>query len=887
MNPIPLPNQNNARQPRTNKGGSNQHRRFSFRPLNPESDSKLIHSWVSQPYASYWGMQHFSEAQVQASYQAMLAEPGRAVFLGCDENCKYGTTRFLMERYRVEQDPIADCYTPEASDIGMHLLLAPASTPEHGFSLAAMQSVMEFLFSDAAIQRVVVEPDVRNEKIHALNKRVGFFHSQRIQLGEKTAYLAHCTRAQFAASLTVAERIAAPEVLAHKAATPAHGPQALVGTPALAAESLTPEIWAVVNRNLIRKALSELSHERILKPEPISANNTKAASEEEIHPEHLHWYQLTPSQINSSAGNTSTSAHPKSAPLDATNTQPRVQYRFQARRLSLDHWHIEAASISRFIDDEPQPLDAVAFILEIRGYLNIAKERFPIYLEEITSTLCSAAYKLHRPHMNANDLALADFQTIESAMTEGHPCFIANNGRIGFDAADYRAFAPEAGAPITLLWLAAHKSRTHFACTPDLDATTLFEQELDLSTREQFNNQLRAKNLNPDDYWLMPVHPWQWFNKLASVYAPELANGNLIMLGYGDDAYFAQQSIRTFFNASQPHKRYVKTALSILNMGFMRGLSAYYMRATPAINQWLRELVDADHYLQSLGFDILREVASVGYELPYYDRALVGDNPYRRMLAALWRENPTTRLAPNQRLMTMAALLHVDEHNQALLPALIKASGFSTHAWLADYLRVYLTPLLHCFYQYKLVFMPHGENLILVLENHRPVGVFMKDIGEEICLQNSHMNLPEAVARIAIDLPEEMELLAIFTDVFDCYFRFLAATVDEHTELTHGDFWQLVADCAYQYQDDHPALAPRFERYDMFAKDFSLSCLNRLQLKNNLQMVNLENPAESLTLHGRLANPLSAFRRQPSNERDARSVASNHFAKKASAKVPA
>lgn len=838
--------------------GNYQRKQFSFRALNPETDSALIHSWVSQPYASYWGMQHFSQAQVQASYQAMLAEPGRAVFLGCDN----GTPQFLVERYSVEQDPIADCYTPQAGDIGMHLLLAPTDTPLHGFSLAVMQSVMAFLFSDASIQRVVVEPDFRNHKIHRLNKRVGFFHSQRIQLGEKTAYLAHCTRAQFSAALTVAERIAAPEVLVHKADNLSQGPQAMLDTPALAAQSLTPEIWAQVNRNLIRKALSELSHERILEPECMPITGATTDKPEQTKTEDLHWYQFTPSPF-SATGDTSKN-HATTAETQVTHAT--VQYRFQARRLSLDHWHIEAATISRFIDNQPQPLDAIAFILEIRGYLGIAKERFPIYLEEITSTLCSAAYKLHKPHLKAADLALADFQTIESEMTEGHPCFIANNGRIGFDAADYRAFAPEAGAPITLLWLAAHKSRAHFASTPDLDATTLFEQELDLSTREQFDNQLRAQGLNPGDYWLMPVHPWQWFNKLASVYAPEIASRKLIMLGYGDDTYFAQQSIRTFFNASQPHKRYVKTALSILNMGFMRGLSAYYMRATPAINQWLRELVDSDNYLQSLGFDMLREVASVGYDMPYYDRALVGDNPYRRMLAALWRENPTTRLQPNQRLMTMAALLHVDEHNQALLPALIKASGLSTQAWLADYLRAYLTPLLHCFYQYKLVFMPHGENLILVLENHRPTGVFMKDIGEEICLQNSDMALPESVSRIAITLPEDMELLAIFTDVFDCYFRFLAAIVDEHTELNHRDFWQLVADCVYQYQDDHPALAPRFQRYDIFADDFSLSCLNRLQLKNNLQMVNLENPAESLTLHGRLANPLAAFRRRSAIE---------------------
>ena len=55
--------------------------------------------------------------------------------------------------------------------------------------------------------------------------------------------------------------------------------------------------------------------------------------------------------------------------------------------------------------------------------------------------------------------AALDFQAIERSMTEGHPCFVANNGRLGFGIADYRSFAPEAGAPVQLEWIAVHRTR--------------------------------------------------------------------------------------------------------------------------------------------------------------------------------------------------------------------------------------------------------------------------------------------------------------------------------------------------------------------------------------------------------------------------------------------
>src|SRR5690606_12135675 len=264
-------------------------------------------------------------------------------------------------------------------------------------------------------------------------------------------------------------------------------------------------------------------------------------------------------------------------------------------------------------------------------------------------------------------------QAIEMAMTEGHPCFVANNGRIGFDAMDCRAYAPEAGAPVKLVWLAAHHSHTIFACNRELTYEKLLEQELAAADRERFERLLRDQALDPRDYRLIPVHPWQWFNKLATTFAPDIATRNLICLGYGSDRYRAQQSIRTFFNTDRPQRHYVKTALSILNMGFMRGLSPYYMSTTPAINDFIQDLVEQDPYLAQTGFSILREVAGVGYTSACFEEATDRNSPYRKMLSALWRESPLPRLREGQRPMTMAALLHVDREGRPLLPELIRA----------------------------------------------------------------------------------------------------------------------------------------------------------------------------------------------------------------------
>ena len=57
----------------------------------------------------------------------------------------------------------------------------------------------------------------------------------------------------------------------------------------------------------------------------------------------------------------------------------------------------------------------------------------------------------------------------------------------------------------------------------------------------------------------------------------------------------------------------MKTALSIQNMGFTRGLSPNYMGATPAINDWVADVVGDDPTLRGCGFTVLRERAAIGY----------------------------------------------------------------------------------------------------------------------------------------------------------------------------------------------------------------------------------------------------------------------------------
>ncbi|WP_316776154.1 IucA/IucC family protein [Streptomyces sasae] len=580
---------------------------------------------------------------------------------------------------------------------------------------------------------------------------------------------------------------------------------------------LTPERWEKANRLLIRKALAEFAHERLITPEEEGESYVVRSDDGLTH------------------------------------------YRFTAVRRALDHWQVAPESITRTRDGAELPLAALDFFIELKGSLGIGDEILPVYLEEISSTLSGTCYKLTKPQIPVAELVRSGFQAIETGMTEGHPCFVANNGRLGFGIHEYLSYAPETASPVRLVWLAAHRSRAAFTAGVGIEYESFVRDELGEETVERFARQLTDRGLDPADYLLIPVHPWQWWNKLTVTFAAEVARGYLVCLGEGDDEYLAQQSIRTFFNRSHPEKHYVKTALSVLNMGFMRGLSAAYMEATPAINDWLAQLIDNDPVLKSTGLSIIRERAAVGYRHLEYEQATDRYSPYRKMLAALWRESPVPSLQEGESLATMASLLHVDHEGASFAAALVERSGLTPTAWLRSYLRAYFTPLLHSFYAYALVFMPHGENVILVLKDGVVRRAVYKDIAEEIAVMDPDAVLPPEVRRIAVEVPEDMKLLSVFTDVFDCFFRFLAANLAAEGVLEEGDFWRTVAEVTREYQESVPELAEKFARYDMFAPEFALSCLNRLQLRDNRQMVDLADPSGALQLVGTLENPVAGF----------------------------
>ncbi|MFD7719766.1 IucA/IucC family protein [Streptomyces sp. NPDC059814] len=503
--------------------------------------------------------------------------------------------------------------------------------------------------------------------------------------------------------------------------------------------------------------------------------------------------------------------------------------------------------------------DPLLFLARARRLLGLDGATLGHLVRELTTTLTADA-RLDHGALTVAELADLDYAELEGHQT-GHPWIVANKGRLGFSATDASRFTPEARRPVRLPWIAVSSRIAAYRGVNSLAAAEqLYAQELDPAVRASFAAALRARGLDPDDYYCLPVHPWQWDEWIVPLFAPAIATGDIVPLHADPDLRLPQQSIRTFVNLERPDRHTVKLPLSILNTLVWRGLPTERTLAAPAVTGWVQGLRDSDPFLRdTCGVILLGEVASVTVEHPLYDHLPETPYQFKEILGAIWREPLLPRLAPGERARTLASLLLTDPQGRAFTAELVGRSGLTPTAWLTRLFAALLPPLLHFLYRYGTVFSPHGENAIVVFDDQDvPVRLAIKDFVDDVNVSArplpEHDTMPYDVRRVL--LTEEPAFLTQFihSGLFTGVFRFLSPLCEEQLGVPEAEFWSLVRAEILRHHARFPELKERFEMFDMLTPRIERLCLNRNRLHLDGYRDRPERPHAAV--HGTVPNPL-------------------------------
>jgi siderophore synthetase component len=495
----------------------------------------------------------------------------------------------------------------------------------------------------------------------------------------------------------------------------------------------------------------------------------------------------------------------------------------------------EADSVSRFLD-------------EVRARFTVVAEYLERFKRELENTVVKDAMALHHQARERGCLRDGDYDTIESRLVEAHPYHPCYKSRIGFDAIDNAAFGPEFAPTVRPLWLAVRKRH----CTPAAARhSEWLRTELGEARLDHFRSRLLALGESPDDYRLMPVHPWQWRRVIAVEYGWDRHHRHIVLLGESEDAYRPQQSIRTLANVSRPDRCYLKLALNIVNTSTMRGLAEHTVVNAPAISAGLKALARDDAYLNNrLRTVFLAETAAVSYRSPV-SPAPAGS------LACIGRESLHPYLDEGERALPFSALTAVDRDGRPLIDPWVTRDG--ARAWLAALLDAAVTPLVHLLYAHGVALEAHAQNMILLHRRGVPVRVAFKDFHDGVRFLRSeagrlrhfaaleetpeaHLNANRSSYIHAAEPDDVRDFL--YSAFFSMNLSELALFFSEHYAVAEGVFWAMTGACIDRYQRAFPELAARFSRFDLFAERVAVEAhtRRRLQSESELRVNRVNNP---------------------------------------------
>lgn len=162
--------------------------------LDPDGDLDLIHGWVTQGRARFWGLGELSREELRDTYAYVDTLPSHHAFLLWRD----GEAIALVQTYEPENDPVGECYPVQPGDVGIHFFLGGRGAPIAGLTTRVVAALAAWVFAEPEALRVVVEPDIDNAAAVARMRRVGFELGPVIELPTKRAQLAFLTRASAA-----------------------------------------------------------------------------------------------------------------------------------------------------------------------------------------------------------------------------------------------------------------------------------------------------------------------------------------------------------------------------------------------------------------------------------------------------------------------------------------------------------------------------------------------------------------------------------------------------------------------------------------------------------------------------------------------------------------
>ncbi|MEW6282727.1 MAG: IucA/IucC family protein [Candidatus Eremiobacterota bacterium] len=392
---------------------------------------------------------------------------------------------------------------------------------------------------------------------------------------------------------------------------------------------------------------------------------------------------------------------------------------------------------------------------------------------------------------------------LESWNLRGHELHPGCKTRFGFSPEDLDRYSCELGRQVDLRFAAVRRS--HAVVTG----------QAELAWREPLNQELRARGLDPEEFVLLAIHPWQWRHQVQPRFEAELRAGHVVEL----QARFPARplaSLRTLAPVGHPGAHHVKLPLAVQSTSAVRTVSPQSTQNGPRLSALLEGILEGPARL-------LSEDLGVHFRDADLDRA--------KHLSMLLRRAPQP--IEGTRLVPVAVLAEPSPLNgHPIVREAVERMGGDPAAFLAAYSALTARAFLPALLRYGVAIEAHAQNCLVRLRAGEPVELLLRDLGGIRILfawlreQRRDVRLHPASVVVA---HTEGELVAKTHHTYlQGNLAPIVSALAESYGLSERPLWALAARCIRRVAEELELPARRVDAF--FAPRIQVKALTRMRL---------------------------------------------------------
>lgn len=448
----------------------------------------------------------------------------------------------------------------------------------------------------------------------------------------------------------------------------------------------------------------------------------------------------------------------------------------------------------------------------------------------------------------------------EQLYTNGHPLHPCAKIRSGFTLDDIFTYTPESASHVKIRWVFLHHSLLRMSTAKDEISPCQLMSHVFPGEWAAFKAHYQAVL---KDYVAVPVHEWQYKNRLREVYKEEIEQGWMIIPEQIPDTSGRPTiSIRTLIidKTAGQIAGHLKLSLQVQLTGYQRTITPQTALNGPRVSDCLQHIQWQNPvFFEKYPAAFLRECCGGCFCHTDQDKQV--------NLSFLWRETATPYLSRAQHLIVSAFLVTVlPDRNQSVMQDYIQCYAQNLNIpvdaalpkWWHDYLQCVLPPVLLMLSHYGIGMEAHSQNVLVAFENGAPVKAIFRDWGglrifmPRLEEQGLHLEMEPGSVTVVAGIESSRNKL--IHAVLQVHIGEMIKVLCNETQVPPSSLWKTVYDViysAYQYIGTlNPRLIPAIISDFVALTSATVSCKS---------MVAMQLMGSRKEIYFKCSNPLHEF----------------------------